>query len=70
MCLVRIWGGGSRRWSPEEATQTPCHSTQVGPQVRILAVALAAVGSTVLWAGWGHLAWEEERACDHFDPQL
>lgn len=58
--------GGSRGGSPKETTQSPCQTTQVVPQVRILAVALAAVGSTVLWpgpgAGWGHLAWEEERA--------
>lgn len=56
--------GVSRAGSPKEVMQTPCHTTQVVPQVRILAVALAAMGSTVLWpgrgAGWGHLAWEEE----------
>lgn len=43
--------GVSRAGSPKEVTQTPCHTTRVVPQVRILAVALAAMGSTVLWPG-------------------
>lgn len=50
---VRVLGGSGGR--------SPCQITRVVPQVRILAVAM---GSTVLWPGpgWGHLAWEEERA--------
>lgn len=58
--------GVSRAGSPKEVMQTPCHTTRVVPQVRILAVALAAMGSTVLGpgrgVGWGHLAPEEEKA--------
>lgn len=43
--------GVSRAGSSKEVTQTPYHTTQVVPQVRILAVALAAMGSTVLGPG-------------------
>lgn len=56
--------------SPKEITQSPCHTTQVAPQVRILALALAAMGSTMLWpgrrVGWGHLAQGEEGAVKPF----